>query len=118
MSNSADIAFVLGLYLQHYRSRLFCPLSRTFDWFLSQGQSKKFSALSFFCVSKRLSNFSCFTKAVDRRIERLSAAFYVGQSVRSHILSVCYNCWYIFVIILYCFCYSKSLFLVLPCRSM
>ncbi|CAD6220662.1 unnamed protein product [Miscanthus lutarioriparius] len=35
-----------------------------------------------------LTGFSPKDKAVDRRIERLSDAFYVGQSVRSHILSV------------------------------
>ncbi|XP_066358816.1 rRNA biogenesis protein RRP5-like isoform X1 [Miscanthus floridulus] len=35
-----------------------------------------------------LTGFSAKDKAVDRRIERLSDAFYVGQSVRSHILSV------------------------------
>ncbi|TKW31046.1 hypothetical protein SEVIR_2G079200v4 [Setaria viridis] len=35
-----------------------------------------------------LTGFSPKDKAVDRRVEKLSDAFYVGQSVRSHILSV------------------------------
>ena len=89
MANSADSSFLLGLYLQHHRSWLFCPLSWTFDWFLSQGQSKKFFDSAFLSFLKRMSNFSCFTKAVDRRVEKLSDVFYVGQSVQSHILSLC-----------------------------
>lgn len=49
-SNSSYISSLVGLYLQHHRSWLFCPLSWTFDWFLSQGQSKKLSTLPYFLL--------------------------------------------------------------------